>query len=32
MVPMKNPNGQIFNVEKSQVTRLLSLGWTLVKE
>ena len=32
MIPMRNPNGQIFNVEKSQVPRMLVLGWTLVEE
>jgi len=32
MVPMMNPNKQIFNIEKSEVSRLLKLGWTLVNE
>ena len=30
MTEMKNPNGQIFNIENHRVSEMLALGWTLV--
>ena len=32
MIEMKNPNGQIFNIEYSAVEYYLAQGWTIVKE